>query len=85
VPTASPTSEAPSRIEVPAGGLVACRDDGPAVTLVGLTRALFPAEIVQVTFVFEKAGEVTVAVPVAVPQTEVSPAPTVDLSETEGG
>jgi copper(I)-binding protein len=84
-PSASPTPEAPSRIDVPADNLVACRDDGPVVTLVGLTRELRAAEMVPITFVFATAGEVTINVPVAVPTTEVSPPPTVDVNGTEGG
>lgn len=80
--SASPTPEAPSRIPIPAGELVAFRGDGPVATLVGLTRALRSAEIVQITFVFANAGQVTIDVPVAVSLTEVSPAPTVDLDES---
>jgi copper(I)-binding protein len=69
---------------VPAGNIVECREDGPVVTLVGLVRDLLPAQIVQITFVFEHAGELTINVPVAVPPTEISPAPTLDLGEPEG-
>jgi len=84
-PTPSPTPEPPGRIEVPAQSLVACRDGGPAVTLVGLTRELRAAELVQVTFVFEQAGELTLTVPVAVPTSELPPPPTIDVQGTEGG
>jgi copper(I)-binding protein len=83
--SAAPTSEAPSRIEIPTLNYVACQDSGPAVIMVGLTRALLPSEIVQITFMFEKAGEVTIDVPVAVSLTEVSPPPTVDVQGTEEG
>jgi len=84
-PSAAEPSEAAGRIEVPAGSYVACRDSGPVVTLVGLTGPLLPAEVVQITFVFENAGEITINVPVAVPLTEVSPPPTIDIQGTEGG
>jgi copper(I)-binding protein len=86
-PTPSPAapSGTAGRIEVPAGTYVACRDSGPVVTLVGLTSPLLPAETVQITFVFQNAGEIDVEVPVAVPLTEVSPPPTIDVQATEGG
>lgn len=80
-PTASPTEEATeeatSRVEIPPAALVSFRDTGAEITLVGLTRALRAAEVVPITFVFENAGEVTVDVSVAVPEEEVSLAPTV--------
>jgi copper(I)-binding protein len=80
---APPETSAP--IPVPAGNLVACRDAGPVLTLVGLTQALLPSQVVPITFVFRDAGQVTLDVPVAVPLTQVSLAPTVSLSETAGG
>jgi copper(I)-binding protein len=79
---AEPSPSPPSRIDIPGNSLVAFRDAGPAVTLEGLTRPLRPAEVVSVTFVFERGGSVTVPVAVAVPEGEVEPAPTVPA---EGG
>ncbi len=81
----TPTAQPPTRIPLLAGNLVACRDKGPVLTLVGLTRALRSAEVVPITFVFATAGQVSIQVPVAVPLTEVSPAPTVDVNATETG
>lgn len=84
-PTESPTpSEAPTtRMEIPAEGRVAFGDDGPAVILTGLTRPLRSAEVVPITFVFERAGSVTVDVAVGVPEEEIAPAPTVERGGEE--
>jgi copper(I)-binding protein len=57
---------APLDITVPAQGTVFLGNGtGPAVTLVGLSDELSVGDYVKVTFTFEKAGEVTVPVPVA--------------------
>jgi copper(I)-binding protein len=83
-PEPTPTEEAETSIPIPAAGLVSLRDDGPEILLTGLTRALRPAQVVPVTFVFAEAGEVTVQVAVAVPLGEIAPAPTVPVdSEAE--
>ncbi len=84
-PSESPTPSEPptTRIEIPANGLVSFRGDGPAVILTGLTRALRPSEVVPITFVFERGGAVTVDVAVAVPEREISPAPTVPVGGEE--
>jgi copper(I)-binding protein len=85
-PEPSPTEATEASIPIPANGLVALRDDGPEIMLIGLTRTLRPAQVVPVTFVFAQAGEVTVNVAVAVPTEEVSPAPTVPVeSAAEAG
>jgi copper(I)-binding protein len=83
-PTEATGPAAPTRIELPPGQLVECREDGPAITFVGLTRAFLPAEIVPITFVFERAGDVTVQVPVAVSLSPLPPAPPLDLGPEEG-
>jgi copper(I)-binding protein len=50
---------------VPAGGtLFVGNGTGPAITLVGLTKELSVGQFVDVTFTFQRAGKVTVAVPV---------------------
>ena len=48
------------RIEIPGASTVAFRPGGPHVRLAGLTRALAPGEVVIVTLVFEKTGNVGV-------------------------
>ncbi len=54
-------------IELPARVDVSFRDDGAVLELTDLAEELRPSVAVDVTFVFENAGEVTVQVPVAVP------------------
>jgi hypothetical protein len=76
-PEPTPTEEAETGIPIPAVGVLNLRDDGPEILLTGLTRMLWPAQVVPVTFVFAEAGEVTVQVAVAVPTEEIAPAPTV--------
>jgi copper(I)-binding protein len=57
---------APLDITVPAQGSVFLGNGtGPAVTLVGLSKELSVGDYVKVTFTFDKAGEVTIPVPVA--------------------
>jgi copper(I)-binding protein len=48
------------RIEIPGATTVALRPGGPHVRLDGLTRALAPGEVVIVTLVFEKTGNLGV-------------------------
>ena len=48
------------RIEIPGAATVLFRPGGPHVRLAGLTRALAPGEVVIITLVFEKTGNVGV-------------------------
>lgn len=50
---------------------VAIGSASKALLLIGLTKALYPAQSVQITFTFAKAGAVTLTVPV---QTSIEPA-----------
>jgi copper(I)-binding protein len=64
--TAAPKAGAPLDLTVPANGtLYLGNGTGPSVTLVGLSQDLGVGQYVKVTFTFERAGEVTVPVPVA--------------------
>ncbi|CAN5289148.1 lipoprotein [soil metagenome] len=68
----SVTSEAFSQVEaeeveIPGNGSVSFREDGPVIELQGLAEDLRTTVSVAITFSFERAGEVTVAVPVATP------------------
>jgi copper(I)-binding protein len=64
--TTAPKPGAPLDLTVPANGtLFLGNGTGPSVTLVGLSEDLGVGQYVKVTFGFERAGEVTVPVPVA--------------------
>jgi copper(I)-binding protein len=77
-------SEAPAApIAIPPNGLVSFTGDGPTVLLTDLTQQLFPAQTLQVTLVFQKAGQVTMTIAVSAPQGQISLAPTV-TADTEG-
>jgi copper(I)-binding protein len=78
--TATASSPAAATVALPPEALTSFREGGPVITLVGLTRSLLPAEVVQITFVFRQAGEVTINVPVEVPSSPLPPAPTIDLN-----
>lgn len=51
-------------LDIPANGTAEMKSGGYHVMLIGLTRALNEGESVDLTFVFENAGEATLAVPV---------------------
>lgn len=80
-PSGSASGAASAPVELPPSRYVSFRaDNGNVLTLQGLTRALLPTQTVPVTFVFEKAGELTMLVPVGVPTTAVPAPPTTDLN-----
>lgn len=79
--TPSAGTDTLSRVPVPSNGLVRFREDGPTIQLVGLTRQLRSGERLNVTFVFENAGQVTLGITVGAPQGELPPAPTVTSEE----
>ncbi len=54
----------PQGFEIPAGGKVELKPGGKHVMLMGLKNALEPGQTIQITLKFEKAGEITVNVPV---------------------
>lgn len=56
--------EVPEGFVIPAGGSHALARGGDHVMLMGLTRALADGDVVTMTLTFEKAGEITVEVPV---------------------
>jgi copper(I)-binding protein len=70
-------------LTVPAGGTLSIGNgNGPSVTLVGLADDLGVGQYVDVTFTFEQAGAVTVAVPVA---TSARDLPRGDAFDFHGG
>ena len=73
-PPAQATSSGGARaldITVPAGSSVFLGQNAPTVTLVSLGQELTPAQSLELTFTFQRAGEVTMSVPVAVPASNV--------------
>jgi copper(I)-binding protein len=73
-PPAQATTSSGSRaldITVPARQSVFLGENAPTVTLASLGQGLTPAQTMDLTFTFEKAGNVTVTVPVAVPASNV--------------
>jgi copper(I)-binding protein len=79
--SATPTEQPAVQVAIPPNGYVSFTGDGPRIELVGLTEKLWPSQPLSVTLVFQKAGEVSMTIAVATPDREVSPAPTVDVSE----
>jgi copper(I)-binding protein len=82
VPTPAPGEPESVDIPIPTNGLVAFREDGPTILLTGLTEQLRPSQVITVTLVFQNAGEIELAVPVGVPEEQISTAPT--FGEAEG-
>jgi copper(I)-binding protein len=73
-PSAQPTTSGGARaldITIPAGSSIFLGDNAPTVTLVSLGQELTPAQTMDLTFTFKRAGDVKVAVPVAVPASNV--------------
>jgi copper(I)-binding protein len=58
-------------ITIPSNSSVFLGENAPTITLVALGQPLTPAQTLDLTFTFRKAGNVTVAVPVAVPASNV--------------
>ncbi len=66
-PAAPATGSGSLALTVPAGDtLFLGNGAGPSVTLVGLTKDLTVGQYIDVTFTFQRAGEVSVPVPVGV-------------------
>lgn len=51
-------------LEIPAGETVSLESGGTHLMLIGLTESLYPEATYELTLVFERAGEVTLTVPV---------------------
>jgi copper(I)-binding protein len=52
------------RLEIPAGGSVELKSGSYHVMLIGLKKDLKAGDTIEITLTFEKAGKVTVSVPV---------------------
>ena len=71
-------------IEIAKDSVVYLGEDGPSVTLEGLREPLTPAQSIEVTFVFENAGEVVVPALVATPSRSLPRSEAFDFHEGEG-
>ena len=60
-------------------------NDEPAIVLLGLKQAIFPAQSFELTFTFANGGSVTAIVSVKLPVDSSLDAPTVNTEEEEGG
>lgn len=72
-------------VPVPADSNVFLGEDGPTVTLDGLTEELTPGESLDVTMTFAEAGDVTVTALVDVPSRDLPRGDAFDFHEEEGG
>ena len=87
-PPAQATTSSGARaldITIPAGGSVFLGDNAPTVTLESLGQGLTPAQTMDLTFTFEKAGNVTIPVPVAAPASNVPQTSTFNFGEPSEG
>lgn len=81
-PSESSAAGGATSIPIPANRSVLAFADGPVITLVGLKQSLFAAQVIKVTFSFQKAGDITLSVPVGVPLNEVPKPSPIDISPT---
>jgi copper(I)-binding protein len=88
--TATPTATSGSgtssdnEIEIPARSTVFIGTDGASVTLTNLDRPLTTGQYLELTFEFERAGEVTLLVTVATPEESVERGEAFDFHQEEG-
>ena len=85
-PTATPGSRSSSdtEIEIPARATIFIGTDGASVTLTDLEQSLTTGQYLELTFEFEKAGEVTLPVTVATPDEALERGETFDFHQEEG-
>jgi copper(I)-binding protein len=85
-PTTSPSTPGGSDdgIAVPADTAVYLGENAPTVTLAGLSDALTTGQSVEITLVFQQAGEVTLQVPVATPSSDLPRGENFDFHEEAG-
>jgi copper(I)-binding protein len=89
-PTATPTATPGSRsssdteIEIPARATIFIGTDGASVTLTDLEQSLTTGQYLELTFEFEKAGEVTLPVTVATPDEALERGEAFDFHQEEG-
>jgi copper(I)-binding protein len=83
--TGTGSRSASDEIEIPAGSTVFIGGDGYSVTLTDLGQPLTTGQYLELTFVFENAGEVTVPVTVANPDEVEERGEAFDFHQEEGG
>jgi copper(I)-binding protein len=71
-------------IEIPAGGLVHVDGDEISITLTELAESLTAGQMIEVTFTFETAGEVTVPVTPSTPDRDLPRGDSFDFHHEEG-
>ena len=74
-----------SELDVPAGALVHVDGEDVTVTLTDLDESLTTGQILEITFTFENAGEVTVPVTPATPERDIPRGESFDFHPSEGG
>jgi copper(I)-binding protein len=89
-PTATPTgtpcsrSSSDTEIEIPARATIFIGTAGASVTLTDLEQSLTTGQYLELTFEFEKAGEVTLPVTVATPDEALERGEAFDFHQEEG-
>ncbi|MET0787930.1 MAG: copper chaperone PCu(A)C [Cellulomonas sp.] len=83
-PTSGSSSSSDDKIEIPAHSTVFIGTDGASVTLTDLDRSLTTGQYLELTFEFERAGEVTLPVTVATPDESVERGEAFDFHQEEG-
>ena len=89
-PSATPTGTPGSRsssdteIEIPARATVFIGTDGASVTLTDLEQSLTTGQYLELTFEFERVGEVTLPVTVATPDESLERGEAFDFHQEEG-
>jgi copper(I)-binding protein len=77
-------TSAPDQIEIPAGESVFVGENGVRVELMGLSEGITTGQALQVVLTFEKAGDITVEVPVANPERAQERGEGFDFHQTSG-
>lgn len=78
-------SRGATELDVPAGALVHVDGEDVAVTLTDLDESLTTGQILEITFTFENAGEVTIPVTPATPERDLPRGDSFDFHPSEGG
>lgn len=74
-----------TELDIPAGALVHVDGEEVTVTLTDLDESLTTGQILEVTFTFENAGEVTIPVTPATPERDIPRGESFDFHPSEGG
>jgi copper(I)-binding protein len=83
--TGSASARGTQEIEIPAGTTVFVGEDEFNITLTDLDEALTTGQYIEVTFTFEKAGDVTLPLTVATPDESEARGEAFDFHEEESG